>query len=222
MISLFGTTIAAASSWLLLGIPCAIGFLVYIFRVRGTTNQAIVSSLLFLKDLPRRPVGRKTFVPPLQFWLELAILTLLILAVAGIYLSRPGKHVAIVVDSSLSMGALYGAGGTRLDQAKRIATLDIERAPASTTYTIFAASKELLPLSKPNESTKRFKGLLKPTVLTRCSSTSHHSSVILTMMRCGYIRIEILRTTNHHSTSSSISSHSIRRRQRTHGYREFK
>ena len=152
MISIFGTTIAAASPWLLLGIPCAIGFLVYIFRVRGTAHQAVVSSLLFLKELPRRPVGRKTFVPPLQFWLELGILILLLLAVAGLYLARSGKHIAVVVDSSLSMGALYGAGGTRLDQAKRIATLDIERAPASTTYTIFASSKELTPLSQPNES----------------------------------------------------------------------
>jgi hypothetical protein len=152
MISIFGTTIAAASPWLLLGIPCAIGFLVYIFRVRGTAHQAVVSSLLFLKELPRRPVGRKTFVPPLQFWLELAILTLLLLAVSGVYLARSGKHIAVVVDSSLSMGALYGAGGTRLDQAKRIATLDIERAPTSTTYTIFASSKDLTPLSQPNES----------------------------------------------------------------------
>jgi len=152
MISIFGSTIAATSPWLLLGIPCAIGFLVYIFRVRGTAHQAVVSSLIFLKELPRRPVGRKTFVPPLQFWLELAILTLLILAVSGLYLARSGKHIAVVVDSSLSMGALYGAGGTRLDQAKRIATLDIERAPSSTTYTIFASSKDLIPLSQSNES----------------------------------------------------------------------
>ena len=152
MISLFGTTIAAASPWLLLGIPCALGFLVYIFRVRGTANQAVVSSLLFLKELPRRPIGRKTFVPPLQFWLELAILSLLVLAVSGLYLARSGNHIAIIVDSSLSMGALYGAGGTRLDQAKRIATLDIERAPASTTYTIFASSKDLIPLSQNHES----------------------------------------------------------------------
>jgi hypothetical protein len=152
MISFFGTTIAAASPWTLLGIPCALGFLVYIFRVRGTANHAVVSSLLFLKELPRRPVGRKTFVPPLQFWLELAILTLLVLAVSGLYMARSGRHVAIVVDSSLSMGAIYGAGGTRLDHAKRIAILDIERASASTTYTIFASSKELTPLSQPNES----------------------------------------------------------------------
>lgn len=152
MISILGTTIAASAPWLLLGIPCAVGFLVYIFRVRGNARQAVVSSLLFLKELPRRPVGRKTFVPPLQFWLELAILILLLLAVSGLYIARSGKHIAVVVDSSLSMGALYGAGGTRLDQAKRIATLDIERSPASTTYTIFASSKELTPLSQPNES----------------------------------------------------------------------
>lgn len=152
MISIFGTTIAAASPWLLLGIPCAVGFLVYIFRVRGTAHQAVVSSLLFLKELPRRPVGRKTFVPPLQFWLELAILTLLLLSVSGLYLARSGKHVAVVVDSSLSMGALYGSGGTRLDQAKRIATLDIQRAPSSTTYTIFSSAKDLTPLSQPHES----------------------------------------------------------------------
>lgn len=152
MISLFGTTIAAASPWMLLGIPCAIGLLVYVFRVRGTAQQAVVSSLLFLQELPRRPIGRKVFVPPLQFWLELAILTLLLLATAGLFFTHAGKHVAVVIDSSLSMGALYGSGGTRLEHAKRIAALDINRAPDSTAYSVFSSASDLSPLSAPDDA----------------------------------------------------------------------
>lgn len=153
MIHIFGTTIAAASPWLLLGIPCAVGLLVYIFRVRGTAQQAVVSSLLFLKELPRRPVGRKTFVPPLQFWLELAILTLLLLATAGLFFTHSGKHVAVIIDSSLSMGALYGSGGTRLEQAKRIATLDINRSATARAYSVFSSATELAPLSAARDGT---------------------------------------------------------------------
>ena len=181
MISLFGTTIAATSPWLLLGIPCAIGFLVYIFRVRGTAHQAVVSSLLFLRELPRRPIGRKTFVPPLQFWLELAILTLLLLAVSGLYLARSGKHIAIVIDSSLSMGALYGAGGTRLDQAKRIASLDVERAPSSTNYTVFASSKELDPLSQSRDpSSDALLAIQGVRQSHRADALQHHLASLMT------------------------------------------
>lgn len=152
MISLFGATLSATSPWILLAIPAAVSLLVYIFRVRGTAQSAVVSSLLFLKDLPRRPVGRKVFAPPLQFWLELAILTLLILATSGLLLTRSGKHVAVVVDSSLSMGALYGSGGTRLEQAKRIASLDLSRAPDSTNYTVFSSSNDLTQLSAGHDA----------------------------------------------------------------------
>lgn len=150
MISLLGTSFGAASPWLLLALPCALGFLVYIFRVRGSSNQTIVSSLLFLKNLPLRPVGRKTFVPPLQFWLELAIISLLILASAGLFTARSGKHIAVVIDSSLSMGALYGTGGTRLDQARRMAGLDITQSPTAS-FSIFSSSTELLLLSQPRD-----------------------------------------------------------------------
>ena len=152
MISLFGATLSATSPWMLLAIPAAVSLLVYIFRVRGTAQSAVVSSLLFLKELPRRPVGRKVFVPPLQFWLELAILILLILSASGLLLTRSGKHVAVVVDSSLSMGALYGSGGTRLEQAKRIASLDLSRAPDSTNYTVFSSSNDLTRLSADYDS----------------------------------------------------------------------
>ena len=150
MISLLGTSFGAASPWLLLALPCALGFLIYIFRVRGSSTTTIVSSLLFLKHLPQRPVGKKTFVPPLQFWLELAIISLLILAAAGLFSTKSGKHVAVVIDSSLSMGALYGTSGTRLEQAKRMAALDITQSPTSS-FSVFSSSGDLDPLSQPRD-----------------------------------------------------------------------
>ena len=180
MISLFGTTIAAASPWMLLGVPCAVGLLVYVFRVRGTAQQAVVSSLLFLQELPRRPVGRKVFIPPLQFWLELAILTLLLLATAGLFLTHSGKQVAVVIDSSLSMGALYGSGGTRLEHAKRIAALDITRATNSSTYSVFSSATDLAPLSAPHEASSDAVTALQSTPQShRADSLQEHLSSLL-------------------------------------------
>jgi hypothetical protein len=180
MISLFGVALSAASPWVLLAIPAAVGLLVYIFRIRGTAHSAVVSSLLFLKELPRRPTGRKVFVPPLQFWLELAILTLLILAASGLLLTRSGKHVAVVVDSSLSMGALYGSGGTRLEQAKRVASLDLSRAPDSTNFTVLSSSSDLTQLSADHDSSSGALAAVKSVTQShRADALSDHVHTLL-------------------------------------------
>lgn len=147
MISLFGTMLGALSPWLLLGIPCVLGFLIYVFRKRGTSNKTIVSSLFLLQTLPRKETGRRAFVPPLQFWLELCAATLLILAAAGLFTQKAGRHIAVVIDSSLSMGALFDASSSRLDQVKRIAATDISRARSSAAFSVFSASTDLAPSS---------------------------------------------------------------------------
>jgi len=147
MISVLSSSLAATFPWLLIGIPCALSLLIYIYRVRGSSKQTVVSSLIFLQDLPRRPAGRRTFVPPPQFWLELAVFTLLILAAAGLFVRQTGKHVAIVIDSSLSMAALSGSAGTGLEQAKRSASLDVQRESSSTTFSVYSSAVTLEPLS---------------------------------------------------------------------------
>lgn len=154
MISLFGTMLGALSPWLLLGIPCVLGFLIYVFRKRGTSNKTIVSSLFLLQTLPRKETGRRAFVPPLQFWLELCAAALLILASAGLFTQKTETRIAVLIDSSLSMGALFDPSHSRLDQVKRIAATDISRARSRAVFSLFSSSAELTQSSAQNVSSQ--------------------------------------------------------------------
>jgi hypothetical protein len=154
MMTMLGSAISAASPWFLLAAPIALGLLVYIFRVRGSSNTTVVSTLFLLKDLPQRPQGRKTFIPPLQFWLELLLFVSLSLAAANLISTKKGRHVAVLLDSSLSMGAL-ASEGTRFEEAKTRATRDIADSSASTSFTVFSGSTHLEKLSsKPTDKTR--------------------------------------------------------------------
>ena len=142
MISLFGTTLSSVSPWMLTFAPIAVGLLVYIFRVRGDSRSVVVSTLWLLRELPQRPLGRRLFVPPPQFWIELALFMSVILAAAHIVSIKRGEHVAVLFDTSLSMNAAT-SNGTRLEQMKSRAVKDISQAPSSTLFTLYSTSGSL-------------------------------------------------------------------------------
>lgn len=147
MISLFGSTIGATLPIILTAIPLGLGLLVVIFRRRGLGAPRVVSTLFLLTKLPERLTARRSFVPPLQFWLELLILSLLALAGAGLYVSSNSSRVAVVIDSSKSMGTLSRDGESRLQAAKRLSRLDVTLDGATSRFTIFAAHHSLSALS---------------------------------------------------------------------------
>lgn len=147
MISLFGTTVSAAAPWFLVGIPAATALLVYIFRKKGSGARYITPTLFLLKQLPDYAPARRRFVPPLQFWIELCILSLLSLAAAGITITETGKRIAVVIDTSKSMSALTASGESRLSTATRLATADLARTPPTARFTVFEASNHLTPRS---------------------------------------------------------------------------
>lgn len=152
MISLFGTSLGASAPLLLLGVPLATALLVYVYRNLGTSTHAVVSTLLFLRELPNRPTSRKKFVPPLQFWIELAALSLLSLAAAEIFLANTGSTVAIVIDQSLSMEAPGKDGTSRFESAKRLAVADLTTSLPTTRFSVFSAHSTLTPLSSSKVS----------------------------------------------------------------------
>lgn len=160
MMQLFGLTLNATAPWLLLGIPASTALLVYAYRSRGVSAHAVVSTLLLLKRLPPHQAARKRFVPPLQFWLELAALWLLSAAAAGVSFSRSGAVIAVVLDTSASMEAPAADGTTRLETAKRLALADMAAAPASTRFALFTAHATLTPL----DTTPRSAGEAKRTI----------------------------------------------------------
>jgi hypothetical protein len=147
MITLFGTSLSASASWLLLAIPIATTILIYTFRARGSGSPAVTSSLFIISKLPLHLPSRKSFVPPLQFWLELAAFLFLAAAAAGITASRFGQRIAIVIDTSTSMSARTAAQSTKLEEAKRLAQADLARVAPSTRYAVFSATTTLRPMT---------------------------------------------------------------------------
>jgi hypothetical protein len=162
MISLFGTTLGSTAPWLLLGVPIATALLVYVYRNLGTSQHAVVSTLLFLRELPQRPTSRKRFIPPFQFWIELTALSLLSLAGAGVFLSNTGRKIAIVIDRSLSMEAPGSDGTRRIDAAKRLAIADITQSLPTTRFSLFSAQSNLKPLSSEKLTAGEAASLISP------------------------------------------------------------
>ncbi len=149
MISVFGMTLGAAAPWFLVGVPLAASLLVYIYRARGNAHDLVISTLFLIRNLPQRLSARKTFAPPLQFWLELAALSLLSLAAAGLLATDSRQRIAVVIDTSLSMGAINEAGQTRLETAQRIASADVSQFLVQGRFSVYEAASELLPASEP-------------------------------------------------------------------------
>ena len=149
MISVFGITLGAAAPWFLVGVPLAASLLVYIYRARGNAHDLVISTLFLIRNLPQRLSARKTFAPPLQFWLELAALSLLSLAAAGLLATDSRQRIAVVIDTSLSMGAINEAGQTRLETAQRIASADVSQFLVQGRFSVYGAASELLPASEP-------------------------------------------------------------------------
>lgn len=143
MNALTGMAVSFAWPAALAAIPLALGALVYLFRARGTTQSRVISSLFLLAKLPQYLPSRRRFVPPLQFWLELALAVALALAASGILFTRTGARVAVVIDTSKSMGARMSGDETRLQAALRIASADIAQAPPDTLFTVLRVARAL-------------------------------------------------------------------------------
>lgn len=168
MISLGTTAITALSPWLLAAVPIAGGLLVYIYRKRGSSTQRVVSSLFLMRNLPRATPGKRRFVPPLQFWVELLLFTLLACAAASLMLNEQGKRIAVVIDNSLSMSAVDQAGASRLDRVKSFASAEIAQTLPPTRFTVFAANSSLTSVSA--------RGVSTPTALAAVANTPQEFS----------------------------------------------
>ena len=152
MISLLGFSLSALAPAALVALPIGLATLVYIYRARGKAPEIVVSTLFLLRQLPERLTARKSFVPPLQFWIDLAIVLLLALAAAGISAIDAAKRIAIVVDSSLSMSAKLPSGTTRFADAVRLASADASSQFGSPRFTVYSAANSLRRVSEPNIS----------------------------------------------------------------------
>jgi len=92
-------------------LPLGLGVLVLAYRRYGRGRRLTVSSNLLLKMLEQRNTARAKFKPPPRFFYEVLLVALLALAAAGLYRSEDGARVGILIDNSLSQGAVPAMGG---------------------------------------------------------------------------------------------------------------
>jgi hypothetical protein len=121
--------------------------LLILIYLRSRSRPTIeVSSLMLFEEAPA-PVAsvRHVRIDPL-FWLELATLAALTLAIAGLYVMRPpspghGRIHALVFDLGAAMSA-RDASGTRLDQSRREAMEIINQAPSGDEFAVIGYALE--------------------------------------------------------------------------------
>ncbi len=136
----------------LLAIPLATAALIYLYRKRGISRDTVVSTLLLLQKLPERLSARRRFIPPLQFWIDLLIVFLLICAVSDLRATGTGKRIAILIDTSLSMSAREEQGASRLEYAKKLAIADLVTFTQVARFTLFTAGDGLRVNSEADSS----------------------------------------------------------------------
>ncbi|MGB6553360.1 MAG: BatA domain-containing protein [Candidatus Binataceae bacterium] len=124
----------------------ALGVLVLIYLRSRSRPTLEVSSLMLFDDAPA-PVAsvRHVRLDPL-FWLEVAGITALVLAIAGMYAMVPvradrGRSHALVFDLGAAMSAREG-GTSRLDLARRAAFKIIADAPAGDEFSVITYALE--------------------------------------------------------------------------------
>jgi len=126
------------------GLSLALLVLIYL---RSRSRPTIEVSSLMLFDEAPAPVAsvRHVRIDPL-FWLEMATLAALTLAIAGLYVMTPpsagqGRSHALVFDLGAAMGAREGPG-TRIDLARQQALEIIDQAPPGDEFSIIGYALE--------------------------------------------------------------------------------
>ena len=136
---------------LLAGIPLIAAFLVYIYLRHGRAPHVVVSSVLLLRQLRAASFSRKKFIPPPRFFFELLLLAALLLAAAGLFRRGDSRHIALLLDNSLSMSASNTGDGTGLDNlavARREAASWLSSLGPDVRVEVFSTSPALLSLTK--------------------------------------------------------------------------
>ncbi len=133
---------------LLWAISIAILLAIYL-RSRSRPTLEVSSLLLFDETAAPTARVRHLRIDPL-FWLEMALLGALTLALAGLYLrlvpaAVRGTNRALVFDLAAGMGAREGSG-TRLDAAKKHAHALVDAAPERDRFSLIGYALEAEPI----------------------------------------------------------------------------
>lgn len=115
--------------------------LAYLFK-RKTLNQK-VSSLVILKQIPKRTSVTRKVKLPLRFFLELLALIALLLALTEpVEMNKKSKGV-ILLDNSLSMQATDGVGKSRFKTAQELLVAQISAHSEISSWSLYLTSPAL-------------------------------------------------------------------------------
>lgn len=115
---------------------------------RRSGKSVVVSSVLILKTLPKRARIRKRVKLPLRFFLELVALLLFCTALALPALKDLGKPIAVVFDTSMSMGAHEPDGQSRIVAARNALTGWLGKSSFAARFTLFRSSPKLVAVTE--------------------------------------------------------------------------
>lgn len=126
---------------LFLGVPLLLA-MIYAYLRKKKLPVITIPSLFLLRDLSSPISTRRRFVPPPRFWIELFLLAVLLLCLAGLFTHKESARYAIIFDNSLSLAAQRD-GETlislqRADVKKTVAAL-----PAESLFDLYRTSPQL-------------------------------------------------------------------------------
>lgn len=134
-------------------LPLGVGFLVYVYRKRRPPDGTRVGTLFILGRLPRSSPRSRGFLPPLQFWIDLLIISGIITALSRPSVEKGNHRVALLVDNSLSMGATPVPNGeTFLARALEAARHALNSASSNYDVTVYTVAPALRRLTQQGAS----------------------------------------------------------------------
>jgi hypothetical protein len=137
--------------------------LIIAYLARERPRQETVSSVLAFRALHvmrgERFGGRPRF--SWTFFVELLILCLAVLAMAGPYMVRRGNPVAVVIDNSAAMQARTAAGTTRFEDAVTKATAALEAQSDSGLVTVYVTAPQPHAIGSPFATTLSAEAAIK-------------------------------------------------------------
>lgn len=148
----------------LLLFPLIMAVMLWAYLKRGSTKPLPVATLFLLRNLKSADSAKRKISLPWRFFLELALLALLLLGAIGLYGDQEASRYAFVLDNSLSMSLTDSSdplGQSLLDIAKRDLLMYLEELPSGASVELFISSPQFMPLSKQPLSTKEAGRLLE-------------------------------------------------------------
>lgn len=145
--------IALTTPLVLSALPPLAGLFIYAYLRHGRGKKITVASVMFLKKLPRISSARAKLHIPWKLILELICLALLLLGIAGLYREQIGSRVIVVIDNSLSSGAiLRSTGRSALEQEKQLALEQLSNLDAQALVTLAITSPVSIELNSIPQS----------------------------------------------------------------------